>query len=176
MSKLEKMKNLRGGVIYSAARLAPTTARTWALNLGESKNGGHPRYSAADAVALVMMKTLTQDVMMAAGPASLIVNALLPRLPALIEKIVQEQEDSGHWQWEGGPFAIVRRKPGLPSDPVENWLTIIDGDDVGPALADRGSGMAPVVIPLRRLINKGIYGVEAVLAGEYPATSSEDEA
>lgn len=176
MAKLDNMKNLRGGVIYSAARLAPTTARTWALNLGESKGGGHPRYSAADAVALVMMKELTQDVMMAAGPASQIVNALLPHLPAMIEKIAQQQEDTGHWTWEGGPYAIVKRKPLSGGNPIGTWLTIIEGDDLGPALADPASGLIPRVIGLRRLINKGLYGLEMVLAGEYPATSTDPEA
>lgn len=169
MSKLDAMKNLRGGAIYAAARVAPTTARTWALELGQARDGGHPRYGVADAVALVIMRQLTTEVAMAAGPASHIVNALRPTLPNVIERVVSEQEASKRWQWDGGPFAIVRRKPLVGhGTPAETWLTMVEGDDPGPAIADQRSGLTPLVIPLRRLINKGVYGLERVLHGEVP--------
>ncbi|PZO91798.1 MAG: hypothetical protein DI623_01745 [Sphingomonas sanxanigenens] len=175
MSKLDTMKNLRAGVIYGAARIAPTTARTWGLELGETRVGGYPRYSVADAVALVIMSELTHGMSMAAAPARIIVNSLRPLLPELIEKVVVEQESTGKWRWEGGPFAIVTGSPGKSgSRPPSTWLKVVDGNDVGSIIADRNAGLTPLILSLQRLINQGIYRLERVLAGELGAY--EDDA
>lgn len=174
MSKLDAMKNLRGGVIYAAARVAPTTVQSWAVDLGRTKGPGYPRYEAADALTLVIMRQLTAEMMLAAGPAALIVNAIRPELPNVMEAVVAEHEASGHWRWDGGPFAIVRRKPLGNGAPVETWLTIIEGDDPGPAIADQRSGLTPLVIPLRRLINKTILALQLVLNGETPAETEAE--
>lgn len=169
MSKLDEMKNLRGGAIYAAARVAPTTVHSWGIILGTSAGTGHPRYDAVDAVALVIMRQLTSDMSIAAAAASIIVNALRSRLSEIVERVVAEQEATGRWRWDGGPFAIVSSRPVSVHDmPEETWMTIIDGDDAGPALADAGSGMTPLVIPLRRLINKALLSLQLVLNGDIP--------
>lgn len=167
MSKLEQMKNLRGGVIYGAARVAPTTARTWSIELGTTRGLGHPRYDVTDAVMLITMRQLTGEASIAAGPAAMIVNAIRPYLPNMIEKVVQEQESTGKWRWEGGPFAIVTGKPTSAQgvDP-STWIAFCFADDPGVGLADRRSGLSPIVLPLRRLINRAILSLDQVLHGE----------
>ncbi len=169
MSKLDSMTNLRGGVIYHAARVAPTTARTWPLNLGESRDGGHPRYRPIDAVALTLMNYLTTQVGITAAPAGMIVNALRPFLPRILAEVVAQQEQTGHWRWNGGPFAIITRKPVAAAvSPVETWMIFVESDDPGSVIADQRSGLAPLVIPLRRLINKSVMSLQLVLNGEMP--------
>lgn len=166
MSKLDKMKDLRGGVIYAAARVAPTTARTWALDLGVRRSGGHPRYDISDVVALVIMRHLTENVSMAAGTAVQIVRALQPTLPALIERVVAEQETTNRYRRDGGPFAIFRSKPN-PHSPTSAWLVVIEDDkDFADYLLSEKSGLSPVVIPLVRPINYALHNVARVDAGE----------
>lgn len=175
MSEIDDMQGLRGGVIYAAAGVAPTTARTWGLQLGETRGTGHPRYDITDVVMLVMMRAMTQDASLSAGPVATTVNTLRPYLPDIIKDIREAQKRDGEWRLEGGPFAVVSRRPqpNLNGD-HSGWLHILYVDDIGQAIADPRSGLAPIVLPIRRHINKALYGLERVLAGEVVADPEQD--
>jgi len=166
MSKLDKMKDLRGGAIYAAARVAARTARTWNLDLGSRRDGGHPRYDACDTVALVLMRYLTENVTIAAGTAAQIVRALQPDLPALVTRVVAEIEETNSYRRDGGPFAVVRSKPN-PHAPTSAWLQFFeDHTALAEFLSTERSGLTPLVIPLVRPINYAIQNLERVAAGE----------
>lgn len=177
MSKLEKMSNLRGGVIYGAARVAPTTVHSWGLALGETRGTGHRRYDVADALALVIMRQLTMEMSIAAGPAALIVNTLRPGLLDEIKAVLSENAAAGKWRWEGGPFAVVRRKPTAHHGADSSlWIEMVEEKDIGHAIVSDWSGMSPLVIPFRRLINKTLLALELVLNGDIPSNDEQQAA
>ncbi|WP_294332477.1 hypothetical protein [uncultured Sphingomonas sp.] len=156
------MSNLRAGAVYGAARVPPTTARTWALELGESRPGGHPRYDITDVVMLIMMQRLTVDRSMAAAPAAIIVNALRPYLPDMIAKIDREWAEHKELR-PGGPYAVIHGQPSQ-QDPI-HWMAMVFADEVI-KLQDDQFGMVPLILRLRPIIALSIHRLERVLSGE----------
>ncbi len=173
MSKLDKMKGFRGGVLYRAANISPTTARTWPIELGSRAGEGHKRYDSTDVVSLWIMDRLTSGARVSAGRAAAIVADLQPSLPSLILEVVQEQERKGRWRWSGGPFAIAASPPdGVTHNP--GWVCIADGKRLAHILSDECSGLWHVVLPLQRIISAALLSLELVLSGEKPALEDED--
>lgn len=161
MSDVSSMKNLRAGVVYGAARVPPTTARTWALTLGESRPGGHPRYDITDVVMLIAMQRLTVDRSMAAAPAAIIVNALRPYLNDIIDEIDREWEEQGILP-PGGPYAVIHGQPSQ-QDPL-TWMDIFEEDVT--SIQDDRFGMVPLIIRLRPLIMLSIDRLDRALSGQ----------
>lgn len=169
MSRLDRLTGFRGGVLYGAADVVPTTARTWPISLGQRAGEGHKRYDAMDVVALTLMRDLAQEHGIGAAHAAAIVNCLRKPIAAAMSALVAEQASNGKWRWHGGPYVLINPRRGIP---VGEWLHIVE-DDIVSALGHLPGGGVSVIIVLPKLINKALYQLERVLAGEKPVASED---
>ncbi|MFB9049111.1 hypothetical protein ACFFV8_10375 [Sphingobium indicum] len=167
MPKPDIFSNLRGGAIYAAAGVAPTTARTWALKLGQPRLGGHPRYNLGDAVILSLMKALALDSGFAPGLAAALLNDKRDEILGAVDLICQEQSSSGKWRWEGGPFLHI--KVGGSGFQPSDGVHIIGDEQIVSAISDRSSGDLQIIAALPRQVCKTKLRLEAVLRGDLPA-------
>jgi hypothetical protein len=175
MYKNELLESYRGGVAYRAAGVIPMTARTWTktvdLNIGQRGASGHPRYDLLDIVSLRIMKQLTQETMMAAGLAAVVVNQLRPMLPGVISEVVNSQHTAGGWQWDGLPVAVLSQAGQLPasSKPTTSVRILETEEDLVKCLLDRSGLSCPVVIKLRVHINAARLALLNIASGDMPA-------
>jgi hypothetical protein len=169
MSKLDKMSGFRGGALYSAANVAPTTARTWPISFGKKGPGdGHNRYDAHDVVALTLMRDLALEIGFGPTFAAAIVNCIRPTLETTTVSLLEEQAAMGEWRWGGGPYVMITPRRGVA---VGEWLQVVEEGDIASFLAEGGRGGVFTVINLPTLINKSMYQLELVLSGEKPELS-----
>jgi hypothetical protein len=172
---IEKYQNLRGGVLYSALRIAPTTVHSWPIAIGKSRGDGHRRYDVVDATILLAMKHLTAGWGMKAGPAAniakhlRIVDDLDRRVGLFFDRLAETNEHS----FSGGPFVIVTKIPRDGAPTSEFMHLAFDSASVALGLDDPRSGEGALVIPLGRLIAKAVYQIGRVLAGEVIASEAE---
>lgn len=163
MSLPEIYTNLRGGVIYAAADVAPTTVRTWPLAIGTPRMGGHPRYDLTDAVILHLMKVLALEGGMPPKRAAFILNDNRATLGAVIQAICSKHRASGRWKWEGGPYLHIQVGSSgmyMQSDRVR----IIDDDQIAQAISD--SGDLQIVAALPRHVCKMKISLDNILRGD----------
>jgi len=161
------LKGFRGGVAYAAANVAPTTARTWPLEIGSRVGEGHKRYDLVDVVMLRLMSHLTTSIPVAAGFVAAALNQVRDRLSQEVDRWLEVRlTPDNRWKWAGGPFLVLlpKRNGGAFSDP----LFKPDGE-IADFLADRRTPAGVIVVALPRLINAAEISIENVLMGNKPA-------
>lgn len=159
--------NLRGGPIYAAARVAPTTARTWQLQLGEPRKGGHPRYDWTDAVILRMMAALALDGGLPPARAAVILNNNRDTLRNAMIAVRAHNRDAGKWCWEGGPYLHVKVAPARMNVGTDEAVLVDDGSLLD-LIGDRHSGALQLIVALPRHICSVLLELENVHLGNRP--------
>jgi hypothetical protein len=151
MSEGDPYINLRGGVLSSVTGLMPSTISSWELQLGQRKGEGHPRYSLADVVAVVLMKELALAAKLQASRASYIVAQLQPKLPQLIARIRSENANKGKWCWSGGPYVLVGggRHGRTPNEGLK--VDLIEEADLAKTVRE-AKVASLIIVPIRRII------------------------
>lgn len=159
--------NLRGGPIYAAARVAPTTARTWQLQLGESRQGGHPRYDWTDAVILRMMAALALDGGLPPARAAAILNNNRDKLQKAMIAVREQYRAAGKWRWEGGPYLHVKVAPARMNVGTDE-ADLVGDDGILDLIGDRHSGALQLIVALPRHICSVLLELENVHLGGRP--------
>lgn len=155
--------NFRGGAIYAAANVAPTTARTWALLLGKARQGGHPRYNLTDAVVLNLMKVLTLEGGLPPKRAAAILNDNRGALESVVQAICAEHSAAGRLRWNGGPYLHIQVASSdmyMQSDTVR----ILSDQEIGSAVAD--SGNLQIIARLPHHVCKMKVSLDNVMRGD----------
>jgi hypothetical protein len=182
MDRLEQYSNFRAGVIYRVAGVKPTTVRSWGVEIG-TQTSGHPRYSALDAVTVVLMGELTVANRMMAARAVKIVNSLRPKLDEVMRRVEGKTQDTPKkWRWMGGPYAVIGSdRTNFHDGPAElarQWRSPViaiaeDNKQLAEFCSHFEQGLSLMVVPLPRLINKVMMALDNIFSGSDPFCSPE---
>jgi len=154
----------RGGVAYRAADVAPTTARTWPIDIGVRSGEGHKRYDLVDVVSLSLMRWITTDVPVAASWAAAAVNRARPLLQQEIARQAADVAAGLRPRWDGGRYLVI-----LPNGDGEAGPLVTIEDTQGLArliVAERSQRHVQLIVPVQRLIATARAGLEQALKGD----------
>ncbi|MET1113274.1 MAG: hypothetical protein ABWX67_17280 [Allosphingosinicella sp.] len=172
MNRLDRMSGLRGGAVYRAANVTPTTVQSWPIEIGTKVGEGHKRYNFGDVISLSLMRELVFTIGVKASHAAAVVNGLRDRVGEEVAVLLAEQAERGSWRWDGGPYAVVQHSRRGRGD---DWLHIFDDKQLAEFGSDQSSGFIITVIPLPRLINASQLALENALGAGGAFVSEESE-
>ncbi|MEZ0495991.1 hypothetical protein [Sphingomonas sp. IW22] len=172
MAKSVVQNGFRGGVIYAAADVSPTTVQSWGVDIGERHGTGHKRYDAIDAIMLGIMQSITAEAGFPAGRAATLLNKNRLAIRAAIGAHLTEQSKAKRWRWEGGPFILIRPRSSrfLGSD---DSLSIATVEDLRNLFADGREATPQIVLSLPVTINRVMMRLGTVLEGNLAASTDE---
>jgi hypothetical protein len=142
------------------------------LAVGTRGATGHPRYDAFDAIILSLMHVLTVESGLPARRAASILDKVRDELRKAVENIVDEQELTKRWRWDGGPYLHIKTGSHRAYK-LEDKPTILLDDELLRTVADQDSGACQIIVPLPRNVCRTLLSLENVLAGR-KAPYSED--